>query len=119
MLHHDGARVFSFDALGPIELGANGPQETGISRSEALSLSDLVVTGVPSRDFALIEGPDIKPGAVCLNFSTYRNFADDIMNYAALLVPRVGPMTVTMALRNTFRLFQTYHRFGRSIGGSH
>jgi methylenetetrahydrofolate dehydrogenase (NADP+)/methenyltetrahydrofolate cyclohydrolase len=119
MLHHDGARVFSFDAHGPIELGPDGFAETSISRSEALRVSDLVVTGVPHRDFALIEASQIKQNSICLNFSTYRNFADDITEKAAAFIPRVGPMTVTMALRNTLRLYLTYHRLGRLIGGLH
>jgi methylenetetrahydrofolate dehydrogenase (NADP+)/methenyltetrahydrofolate cyclohydrolase len=116
MLHHDGATVYSFDALGPIELGPEGPQETSISREDALMASDLVITGVPSRDFPLIEARDIRPGTICLNFSTYRNFSEDIIDKASFFVPRVGPMTVTMALRNTLRLYQSFHRFGRRIG---
>lgn len=116
MLHHDGATVYSFDALGPIELGPEGPRETSIPREEALKASDIVITGVPSRDFPLIEAREICPGTICLNFSTYRNFAEDIKGKASYFVPRVGPMTVTMALRNTLRLYQSFHRFGRRIG---
>lgn len=119
MLHHDGARVFSFDLQGPIELGPSGPIETPFTRSEALAQSDIVITGVPHRDFPLIEAWEIKQNAICLNFSTYRNFAEDILNKASVLIPRVGPMTVTMALRNTMRLYLTYHRFGRTIKNFH
>ena len=31
--------------------------------------------------------------------------AEDVVSRAATFVPRVGPMTVTMALRNTLRLY--------------
>ena len=110
MLAHDGARVFSFDLDGPLEFapGTDGEghrvSETSVTRAEALARADLVVTGVPSRNFSLIAGSEIREGAVCINFSTFRNFADDIMGRAAVFVPRVGPMTVTMALRNAVRL---------------
>jgi methylenetetrahydrofolate dehydrogenase (NADP+)/methenyltetrahydrofolate cyclohydrolase len=43
---------------------------------------------------------------VCLNFSTVANFSDDAVAQAAVFIPRVGPMTVTMALRNTVRLYR-------------
>ena len=38
-----------------------------------------------------------------------KNFADDVLEKAAAYVPRVGPMTVTMALRNTVRLYKHTH----------
>ena len=64
----------------------------------------VIVTGVPSRAFPLVTKREIKEGAICLNFSTLKNFADDVLEKASVFVPRVGPMTVTIALRNTLRL---------------
>ncbi len=108
MLANDGAEVVSFDLDGerlfePDEDGHRS-HPVGVSRAEALARADVVVTGVPSRDFPLVQGSEIKEGAICLSFSTLRNFADDVVERASVLVPRVGPMTVTMALRNTLRL---------------
>lgn len=111
MMAHDGARVVSFDIEGArlFTSAANGEahrsEPTAIARAEALAEADVIVTGVPSRAFPLVRADEIKPGAICLNFSTLRNFADDIRDKASTFVPRVGPMTVTMALRNTLRLY--------------
>lgn len=109
MLSHDGARVFSFDVNGVLEYGPDGPRETPVTRGEALARSDVVVTGVPSRDFPLVRAEEIRSGSVCINFSTLRNFDDSAREKASVFIPRVGPMTVTMALRNTVRLFDNFH----------
>ena len=91
------------------ELAPKGEPEvadTSHDREAALAEADIVVTGVPSRDFPLVRASEIREGAVCLNFSTLRNFDEDIVDKASVFVPRVGPMTVTMALRNTVRLYR-------------
>ncbi len=111
MMANDGAHVYSFDVDGPMLYdppaesdAAHGVRETAISRAQALSESEVVVTGVPSRQFPLVTGTEIRPGALCINFSTLRNFADDIAGVAGCFVPRVGPMTVLMVIRNAVRL---------------
>ncbi|HEY6878467.1 MAG TPA: bifunctional methylenetetrahydrofolate dehydrogenase/methenyltetrahydrofolate cyclohydrolase [Polyangiales bacterium] len=112
MMAHDGARVVSFDVEGArlFTSAANGEahrsEPIDIVRADALARADVIVTGVPSRAFPLVRASEIKPGAICLNFSTLRNFDDDILTRASVFVPRVGPMTVTMALRNTLRLYK-------------
>ncbi|MGZ3475220.1 MAG: bifunctional methylenetetrahydrofolate dehydrogenase/methenyltetrahydrofolate cyclohydrolase, partial [Polyangiales bacterium] len=110
MMANDGAEVVSFDVDGaqifsPGDArGAHDIRHVKIERGEALKTADVVVTGVPSRSFPLVTRDEIKEGAICLNFSTLKNFADDVTEKAAVFVPRVGPMTVTIALRNTLRL---------------
>lgn len=112
MLANDGARVVSFDIDGPLlfEPGQgnapHGVQETDIDRRTALADADIVVTGVPSRSFERIAARELQPGAVCVNFSTFANFEGDVREKVRVFVPRVGPMTVTMALRNTLRLYR-------------
>ena len=112
MMANDGAEVISFDVDGPHlfvrpdQEGAQRQRPVATSREHALASADVVITGVPSRSFPLVSAAEIKAGATCLNFSTYRNFADDVVDRAAVFVPRVGPMTVTMALRNTVRLYK-------------
>lgn len=113
MLAHDGARVYSFDIDGPLLVSppstpeeSHRVSETDIDRTRALAEADIIVTGVPSPSFDLIRGEEIRAGSVCVNFSTYRNFASDIEGKAGAFVPRVGPMTVTMALRNALRLYK-------------
>lgn len=110
MLANDGARVYSFDIDGPVLFRAGGGiEESKVSRREALVTSDIVITGVPTRQFELVTAAEIREGTVCVNFSTMKNFADDIKDRAKVFIPRVGPMTVAMALRNTVRLYRNYH----------
>ena len=107
---NDGADVTSFDVNGPLRFVPAGEGrhrhaiETDVDRARALAEADIVITGVPSRAFPLVRASGIKDGAVCVNFSTLKNFDDDVVTKARAFVPRVGPMTVTMALRNTVRL---------------
>jgi 5,10-methylene-tetrahydrofolate dehydrogenase/methenyl tetrahydrofolate cyclohydrolase len=111
MMANDGAHVYSFDVDGPLSFeppaegdAAHGVRETGVTRAEALARSAVVVTGVPSREFPLVHGAELRAGALCINFSTLKNFADDLDGAAACFVPRVGPMTVLMVIRNALRL---------------
>jgi methylenetetrahydrofolate dehydrogenase (NADP+)/methenyltetrahydrofolate cyclohydrolase len=107
MMANDGADVISFDVDGPLRFEPGGRvSETPIDRRGALAEADVVVTGVPSASFPLVSASEIKPGAACINFSTFKNFSPDIEGKAGVFIPRVGPMTVTMALRNTVRLFR-------------
>ncbi|HEY2516401.1 MAG TPA: bifunctional methylenetetrahydrofolate dehydrogenase/methenyltetrahydrofolate cyclohydrolase [Polyangiaceae bacterium] len=110
MMANDGAEVLSFDIDGAQrfapapEEGAHSVEESTVTRAEALAQADVVVTGVPSRTFPLVRAAEIREGAICLNFSTLKNFDEDVLGKAGVFVPRVGPMTVTMAVRNAVRL---------------
>lgn len=108
MMSNDGATVYSFDEHGPLLYRAGTAEETGIDRAAALSRSDLVVTGVPSRTFVKVRFEELAPHAVCLNFATVKNFAPEVEDQAELFIPRVGPVTVAMCMRNTLRLYRTY-----------
>lgn len=110
MMSNDSARVFSFDVNGPLEFNHGEPSETHISRKEALSQSSIVITGVPSKSFELIRSSELPTSAVAVNFSSQRNFEEGINNHVRLYVPRVGPMTVAMCMRNTIRLYENFHR---------
>jgi methylenetetrahydrofolate dehydrogenase (NADP+)/methenyltetrahydrofolate cyclohydrolase len=112
MLANDGAEVISFDIDGPQRFApapenhAHTVEETTIDRREALAQADVVITGVPSRAFPLVRADELRAGATCLSFSTMKNFEDQVVEKAGVFVPRVGPMTVTMALRNLARLYR-------------
>lgn len=109
MLANDGADVYSFDIDGPLLFKKEHVVETTATRAEALAQSDIVITGVPSRAFPLVKASEIRVGAFCVNFSTMKNFDEDVLAKAKVWVPRVGPMTVTMAMRNTLRLYDNFH----------
>jgi methylenetetrahydrofolate dehydrogenase (NADP+)/methenyltetrahydrofolate cyclohydrolase len=110
MLANDGATVYSLDLTGSLvfepAIGrhAHAVRDSESNRGAALREADVVITGVPSRDFPLVTGDEIKPGAICVNFSEFRNFDDSVLDVASAFVPRVGPMTVAMATRNLVRL---------------
>ncbi len=109
MLANDGADVYSFDLDGPVLFRKEHVVDTDATRAEALARSDIIITGVPSRSFPLVRAGEIRAGAWCVNFSTMKNFDDDVEAKAGVFVPRVGPMTITMAIRNTLRLYDNYH----------
>ncbi|MEM1348400.1 MAG: bifunctional methylenetetrahydrofolate dehydrogenase/methenyltetrahydrofolate cyclohydrolase [Myxococcota bacterium] len=109
MLANDGATVHSFNEHGPLLIERDGVSESTITRREAIGTSQIVITGVPSRAFALLKADELADHTICLNFSTVRNFTDGAREKAEVFIPRVGPMTVTMVLRNTIRLFRNYH----------
>lgn len=113
MLANDGAKVFSVDEHG-IMLFHRGPGialarheifETSVTFEEALALSDVVITGVPSKSYK-IDSKLLKDGAVCVNFSTFNNFNPDIEEKASVFVSSVGKVTITMLERNLLRLME-------------
>jgi methylenetetrahydrofolate dehydrogenase (NADP+)/methenyltetrahydrofolate cyclohydrolase len=110
MLSNDGARVYSFDLNGPLLFRDAKPEEVAISRAQALRESDIVITGVPSQHFDKVHADEIQTDTVCLNFSSLPNFADDIEGHTDIYIPKVGPMTVAMCMRNTIRLYTNFHQ---------
>ncbi|MFT4235387.1 MAG: bifunctional methylenetetrahydrofolate dehydrogenase/methenyltetrahydrofolate cyclohydrolase [Microbacterium sp.] len=110
MLANDGARVYSLDLTGTqilepaIGRRAHDVRDSDATRAEALAAADVVITGVPSPSFERVRGDEIKPAAICVNFASVENFDDSILEVASVFVPRVGPLTVAMAMRNLTRL---------------
>lgn len=110
MMSNDGALVYSFDEHGPLEFQSGHPKETSITRQEALASSDIVITGVPNEQFDKIKPAEISKNAISINFSSVENFDDDVRQHVRIFVPRVGPMTVMMSMRNTIRLYKNFHQ---------
>ncbi|MBO6597694.1 MAG: hypothetical protein JJ952_17785 [Pseudomonadales bacterium] len=109
MMSNDGANVYSFDENGPLRFVNGQPEETSIDRAQALAQSNMVITGVPNKAFH-VNADEISEHAVCVNFSSEKNFAGAVSEKARVFVPRVGPMTVAMCMRNTIRLFGNFHQ---------
>ena len=109
MMSNDGAMVLSFDEHGPLEFKAGAPNETSMDRRSALAQSDIIITGVPGSDFALVKREEVPSNSVCVNFSSEKNFNEDVESHVRTFIPRVGPMTVAMCMRNTIRLFENFH----------
>lgn len=110
LLAHDGACVWSFDVGDVKRYERERVEVATIDRASALAQSDAVVTAVPSPDFPLVRAAELKPGVVCVNVSWTKNLHDDVVEKAAHVLLRVGPLTVAMLLRNTLRLFRNFHQ---------
>ena len=110
MLANDGARVYSLDISGSatfepaIGRRAHDVRDSGVSRAEALAAADVVISAVPSKDFELVRGDEIREGAICVDVAEFTNFDESVMEKASVFVPRVGPLTIAMAMRNLIRL---------------
>ena len=109
MMSNDGAQVFSFDERGPLLFQQGQAQETAITPDEAMKKSDIVITGVPDASFR-IRHDQVHADSVCINFSSVENFEENVAEKVRVFVPRVGPMTVAMCIRNTIRLYETFHQ---------
>lgn len=110
MMSNDGAVVTSIDENGALQFINGLPQETDMTRAQALAKADYIVTGVPNERFERVKKSEIRSESVCVNFSSIENFEPDVAQYVRTFVPRVGPMTVAMCMRNTVRLYQNFHQ---------
>lgn len=108
MLAHDGATVHSFDVDGHVLYEGLESTPCEVSRAEALAASEVVISGVPSREFSRIRGEELRPGATVIDFSHVRNVDKDVVERASHVVRRVGPMTIAMLLRNTVQLHRSF-----------
>lgn len=113
LLANDGATVYSVDITGTqkftrgqgLKFKRHQVADVDIPLSEAVSHSDVVVTGVPSPSYKFpVEY--LKDGAVCINFSSEKNFDPNVKEHASLYVPSIGKVTISMLLRNLLRLIE-------------
>ncbi|KAH6682121.1 methylenetetrahydrofolate dehydrogenase [Plectosphaerella plurivora] len=113
LLANDGAKVYSVDITG-VQLFTRGQgikarrhevqDKEGWELKDCLPLSDVIIGGVPVESYKIpIEL--IREGAVCINFSSYRNFdGPAVKEKASIYVPSVGKVTIAVLLRNLVRL---------------
>ncbi|KAH7328919.1 methylenetetrahydrofolate dehydrogenase [Stachybotrys elegans] len=113
LLANDGATVYSVDVTG-VQLFTRGQgikqlrhqveDKEGWTLQQCLPMSDVVIGGVPVESFK-VPTELIRDGAVCINFSSYRNFdGPAVKEKAAIYVPSVGKVTIAVLLRNLVRL---------------
>eukprot|EP00045_Choanoeca_perplexa_P009762 m.95500 g.95500 ORF g.95500 m.95500 type:complete len:157 (+) comp15019_c0_seq10:897-1367(+) len=111
MLANDGAQVYSVDIDSIYEFRRGQLELTQLTVEAACQGSDVIILGVPSKDYQLpIEY--IRDDAVVVNVASFKN-----VNEAALaeakpnvrFVPLVGKMTVAMLERNLVRLYENFH----------
>lgn len=108
LLANDGACVYSVDVTG-VQKFTRGEglkkrrheveDLEGWTIKDAAPLCDVVITGVPGDaykfDTSLLRG-----GAVCINFSSEKNFGPEVKEKASIYVPSIGKVTIVVLLRN-------------------
>ncbi|PBP26246.1 hypothetical protein BUE80_DR002876 [Diplocarpon rosae] len=113
LLANDGAQVYSVDLDG-VQLFTRG---TGIKNhkhethpkqdmdlKQCLAISDVVISGVPGKNYK-VDPKLIRHGAVCINFSSEKNFdTAAVKEHASIYVPAIGKVTIAVLLRNLLRL---------------
>ncbi|KAI3632507.1 hypothetical protein MIR68_009613 [Amoeboaphelidium protococcarum] len=113
LLANDGAKVFSVD-IKDIQVFTRGQglkqhrhtvAECSLNLQQVLAQSDVVITGVPSKEYK-VETDHLKDGVIAINFSSFKNFKDDITHRASIYVPSIGKLTVSMLERNLIRCHQ-------------
>ncbi|VEU21212.1 DEKNAAC102148 [Brettanomyces naardenensis] len=112
LLANDGATVYSAD-INDIQIYERGDglrlrqhHVTDCTKTleQCAKGSDIIITGVPSKQYKF-PTEYIKRGAVCINFSSEKNFDDEaVRKVASMYVPMIGKVTIAMLLRNLLRL---------------
>ena len=75
-------------------------EKAGWELKDCLPLSDVVISGVPGEKFK-VPTELIRDGAVCVNFSSERNFdGPAVKEKASIYVPMIGKVTIAVLLRN-------------------
>lgn len=64
---------------------------------------DVIITGVPSENYKFPTNL-VRHGTIVINFSSSKNFDDEIKQKAGLYVPSIGKVTIAILLRNLIRL---------------
>ncbi len=109
LLANDGATVYSVDLTG-VQVFTRGQgirqprhqvhDKDGWALENCVPISDVIIAGVPSEDFKVPTGL-MRDGAVCINFSSFRNFdGPAVKEKASIYVPTVGKVTIAVLLRN-------------------
>ncbi|KAL1965820.1 hypothetical protein VTN77DRAFT_5141 [Rasamsonia byssochlamydoides] len=114
LLANDGACVYSVDVTG-VQKFTRGEglrkrrheveDMEGWTLKDCAPLCDVVITGVPGESFKF-DTSLLRQGAVCINFSSEKNFGPEVKERASIYVPSIGKVTIVVLLRNLLRIVQ-------------
>ncbi|KAF2187105.1 NAD(P)-binding protein [Zopfia rhizophila CBS 207.26] len=114
LLANDGACVYSVD-INDVQQFTRGEglrkrrhevvEKPGWTLEDCLPLSDVVISGVPGDKYK-VPLHMLREGAVCINFSSERNFRPEVKEKASIYVPAIGKVTIVVLLRNLLRIVQ-------------
>ncbi|RDW84348.1 hypothetical protein BP6252_01938 [Coleophoma cylindrospora] len=122
LLANDGATVYSVDISG-LQMFTRGEgikakkhecHDISMKLEEVLPISDVVISGVPGNGFK-VPLQHLKNGAVCINFSSEKNFTPEVKQKASIYVPAIGKVTIAILLRNILRLAQIQDATSQSV----
>lgn len=114
LLANDGAEVYSVDITGVQNFSRGSGLKKqkhdvqdleGWGLEKCLPISEVVISGVPSETFK-VPTELIREGAVCINFSSEKNFNPDVKEKASIYVPAIGKVTIVILMRNLLRIVQ-------------
>ncbi|KAI9925010.1 hypothetical protein ASPWEDRAFT_119636 [Aspergillus wentii DTO 134E9] len=113
LLANDGACVYSVDVTGVQKFTREGLKKKrhevvdleGKTVNDVAPLCDVVITGVPGDKYKF-DTSLLREGAVCVNFSSEKNFGPEVRSKASIFVPSIGKVTIVVLLRNLLRLMQ-------------
>jgi hypothetical protein len=108
LLANDGACVYSVD-ISDVQEFTRGVglrkrrhevvDKPGWTLDDCLPISDVVISGVPGDKYK-VPLEKMRDGAVCINFSSERNFTPEVKEKASIYVPAIGKVTIAVLLRN-------------------
>ncbi|KAI1612139.1 methylenetetrahydrofolate dehydrogenase [Exophiala viscosa] len=114
LLANDGASVYSVDVTG-VQQFTRGEgirkrkhevhEKEGWTVENCAPLCDVVISGVPGDTYKFPVHL-LKEGAVCINFSSEKNFPLEVKERASIYVPAIGKVTIVVLLRNLLRIVQ-------------
>ncbi|KAJ5085311.1 Methylenetetrahydrofolate dehydrogenase [Penicillium argentinense] len=114
LLANDGACVYSVDITG-VQKFTRGEglkkrrheihDMEGATLKDVAPLCDVVISGVPGEKYKF-DTSLLREGAVCVNFSSEKNFPHEVRDKASIFVPSIGKVTIVVLLRNLLRLIQ-------------
>ncbi|OJZ86417.1 methylenetetrahydrofolate dehydrogenase [Aspergillus piperis CBS 112811] len=114
LLANDGACVYSVDITGVQKFTRGeglkkGRHEVvdleGKTLKDVAPLCDVVISGVPGEKYKF-DTSLLREGAVCVNFSSEKNFGPEVKEKASIFVPSIGKVTIVVLMRNLLRLIQ-------------
>ncbi|CAB9496153.1 Methylenetetrahydrofolate dehydrogenase [NAD(+)] [Seminavis robusta] len=112
MLANDGAKVYSIDinSIFIFEGGRLQKCPPGTTPEDCVRESNIVVTGVPTKNYRL-PTEWVQPNTTVVNVASYKNVDEQALLQipGVVYVPMVGKVTVAMLERNLVRLFEQFH----------
>jgi len=110
MLANDGAEVFSVDIDSIYLMKKSKMLPTEKTVQEACESSQVIVLGVPSKDYKL-NTEWVKPGTIIISVSHFKNIdeAKLLEIEGVKYVGAVGKVTISILERNLVRLVENFH----------